>query len=481
MSFAARLDAFVNWFTGSGSLLDKTRSVCIERDPILQPEVCATLFQASDIARTICSAIVDDAMRQGFELEQEQDDESDDDDASTTTDEDRQLGQIARAWDVRRKIHEAAIWGRTFGGAVIWIGVDEKQSEPLEEENIVPGSVKFLAVLDRRDLTPVQFYDDESSPKFGEVMTYRIQVMTADGASPKDTTEIHETRFVKFGGALTDRRARNANQRWDYSVLQAVYSVLIDADSNWKSLVALVADFGQGVFKIKGLMQMVAAGQEDIVRARMRIVDEGRSSLRSLMLDADGEDFERKATPVAGLTDLMVQTWQRVAAAARMPVTRLMGMSPAGLNATGESDTRDWYDSVQHYRDTVLTPGIARLMNILAANEGLSVVVQVCWPSLWQMTAKEEADMRKVIADMDKVYIDGEVFLPEEIAIERSKPGPPRATLPKVNLDQRQKLLNIELQQAEADAKNPPPRLPPGLQSGSVPPQLQGANLEHQP
>ena len=43
----------------------------------------------------------------------------------------------------------------------------------------------------------------------------------------------------------------------------------------------------------------------------------------------------------------MVRTFLQVAAgAADIPVTRLLGQSPAGLSATGESDTRNYYDMI---------------------------------------------------------------------------------------------------------------------------------------
>lgn len=460
-----RIDAFVNLFTGLGTSRDKSRQTVMCRTVALQPETCESLFQGSDLARRICASIVDQALRQGFDLEHA--DKGDEAESQKQNDE---LASIARKWDVRAKVHEGGVWGRTFGGSAIWVGVEDgKQAEPLDEASVKAGSVKFFLVLDRRDLQPRKLYSDPGHPKFGEPETYNL--VAVDGRTSTES-EIHESRLVFFPGILTTRRARQENQWWDHSALQPVYEILQDTEGNWKSLVALVADFGQGVFKINGLMQMIAAGQEETVRKRMQIVDEGRSSLRSIILDSEHEDFERKATPVAGLPEIMIQTWQRLAAAADMPVTILMGMSPAGLNATGESDIRQWYDRVQHYRETVLTPRIERLMRILAANEGLELDVEVCWPSLWQMTAKEEAELRKLIADTDKVYIDGEVVLPEEVAIERSKGGPPRSTFPNIDMEARQAMLDAETKRAVEKAENPPkppPALPPGGPVGPGP------------
>lgn len=464
MSIINRLDSFVNLFSGIGTSRDKSRLGRFHRDRALEPETCESMFQGSDLARRGCSALVDHALRQGFELEHG--DEGDENDAQEQNDD---LATLARRWDVRGKVHEAAVWGRVFGGSAIWIGIDEKQADPLDETKIRPGSVRFLAVVDRRELSPLRLYDDPTSEKFGTPKTY-----TLSGLDGRPGAEIHESRLLIFPGILTSRRSRLENNHWDHSALQPVYEVLQDTESNWRSLVALVADFGQGVFKIKGLMQMVAAGQEDTVRKRMQIVDEGRSVLRSLILDSEDEDYERKTTPVQGLPEIMIQTWQRLAAGWDMPVTILMGMSPAGLNATGEADTRKWYDSVQWFREVVLAPRIEFLMRVLAANDGTPLDVRVCWPSLWQMTAKEEAELRKTVAETDKLYIDAQVVLPEEVAIERNKGGPPRSTFPNIDMDARQAMLDAETKRAIETAGNPPPAPPARPPGPTVPPPADG-------
>ena len=62
-------------------------------------------------------------------------------------------------------------------------------------------------------------------------------------------------------------------------------------------------------------------------------------SINNLLLLGDGETWARERIDFGGLPD-MVRTFLQVAAgAAGIPVTRLLGQSPAGLSATGDSDT----------------------------------------------------------------------------------------------------------------------------------------------
>jgi hypothetical protein len=82
---------------------------------------------------------------------------------------------------------------------------------------------------------------------------------------------------------------------------------------------------------------------------------------------------------------------------------------------------RGWYDSVQAYREADLGPQIRRLVEAVAAEQGDQTPGEwvVEWPSLWQMTPGEEADYQAKIAATDKVYLEAQVVLPEEVAVTR--------------------------------------------------------------
>ena len=64
-------------------------------------------------------------------------------------------------------------------------------------------------------------------------------------------------------------------------------------------------------------------------------------SINNLLLLGDGESWARQSVDFAGLPELVRTFLQVAAGAADIPVTRLLGQSPAGLSATGDSDTRN--------------------------------------------------------------------------------------------------------------------------------------------
>ena len=98
------------------------------------------------------------------------------------------------------------------------------------------------------------------------------------------------------------------------------------------------------------------------------------------------------------------------AGAVNMPVTKLFGRAPAGMNATGESDTTNWYDSVDTWREVVLRP---RAETLMSACEGKPV--KITWPSLWEPTEKEQAEVDQIRAATAQVLWTISAATPDEI------------------------------------------------------------------
>ena len=123
------------------------------------------------------------------------------------------------------------------------------------------------------------------------------------------------------------------------------------------------------------------------------------------MLLGDGETWARQRIDFAGLPE-MVRTFLQVAAgAADIPVTRLLGQSPAGLSATGDSDTRNYYDMIAARQELDLRPALERLDALILRSEGIDPsAVSFTFRPLWQMDAASQANVALVKAQATAVY-----------------------------------------------------------------------------
>ncbi len=98
---------------------------------------------------------------------------------------------------------------------------------------------------------------------------------------------------------------------------------------------------------------------------RMQILARNRSNDGVLAIDRESEDVIKIETPLSGVSDIVRQSLEIVAALNRTPAVKLLGISPSGFNATGESDIRNYYDHIASQQEKVLRPVIQSLLDVL--------------------------------------------------------------------------------------------------------------------
>jgi hypothetical protein len=147
--------------------------------------------------------------------------------------------------------------------------------------------------------------------------------------------------------------------------------------------------------------------------------------VRAVPLDADAEEFERAGAGVAGLGEVYDRMMMRLSAATGIPVTLLFGRSPAGMNATGESDIRLFYDYISSLQETQTRPRLEYLIELmLNATDGpTGGNAPESWNfefnPLWQESAKERAETRRLISVADTNYVNTGVLTSNEVAESR--------------------------------------------------------------
>lgn len=85
-----------------------------------------------------------------------------------------------------------------------------------------------------------------------------------------------------------------------------------------------------------------------------------------LQVLSSGDTLENHPYSFGGLAEIYEQFMLDMAGAAEIPAARLFGRSPAGLNATGESDLRNYYESISQLQERALRPALEKLLPVLA-------------------------------------------------------------------------------------------------------------------
>lgn len=119
-----------------------------------------------------------------------------------------------------------------------------------------------------------------------------------------------------------------------------------------------------------------------------------RSNFGMQLVDKDSTITNSQYT-FTGLQDVYDAMCLDLAGASRIPVTKLFGRSPAGMDATGESDLINYYDYVDTLRESVLRPILERVLPVayLSVWGAVPEDVEISFPSLWTPTAKDVAEI----------------------------------------------------------------------------------------
>ena len=402
-------DGWTNTLMGFGGERDRLEAttyrgaVCKLSDPVL-----TAMYATEDLSAKVVDVYPREALREGFELAGFE--RSDDDTENAAR------AYVCDQWRVPELVLEWMIWARLYGGGAIWFGTDETGdalSTPLADN----AEITFLRGVDRRHLTAISAsnqLDAQGRPKF-------YQLTKPEGGAPIAT--LHRSRLVFFPGAFTEPQTRLTNGHWDYSVLQRVYNALRSGGNMWKSAELLMTEASIGILQIQDLWAAVAGKQKEVLATRLAQFNLNRAISKAMVLDKGREEFHREAVTFAGLADLTDRAMKRIAAAAEIPVTVLMGEAPAGLNATGDSDLRWFLMRVNAFRMQVLAPRILRIVRVLLSAKDSPIKVPkdltLRWPALWTPSAKEQSEIYSATSTGDCNYADRGILLGEEIALSR--------------------------------------------------------------
>lgn len=414
---SAKFDSWENDVSGFGTADDKTTYTRFVGANVLSPWELSNLYHGDDLAARMVDIVADEMLREGFSVD------------FADPGLNQAVADKLEALVVDSRYADGIRWGRGYGDGAILIGADDGRSadRPLIPERA--RDVNYLHVMDGRYYWPLTYYRDAGNPQLGEPELFGVM---PPGNSAQPLAIVHESRLIRFGGAPTGDQERAVNQARDYSVLQRAYEPLRAFNTGFKAVEILLTDGHQSVFKMQGLAEMIGMDGEALAQARLKIINLYRSVLRAIVVDAGdkeggvgAEDFSRNSVSFSDIPKTLDSFMLRLAAAVQIPVTILMGQSPAGMNATGESDFRWFYDRIRSQQNLKLAPKIRRLLRILLATKNWQAKpkqMAVKFPPLWTEAPLTAAQTRKTIIEGDALMVTNSIAFAEEVALSRMRP-----------------------------------------------------------
>lgn len=306
----------------------------------------------------------------------------------------KELERVQRVTALRERVNEGLRWGRLYGGAAGLImirGQEGMLGRPLELESIYPGTFQGLYILDRwQGVVPgmeLVFEGGEPVPAYYSITDARGNTVA----------KVHHSRLVRFTGRDLPFLERVAELYWGESEVEALYNDVVKHDNVAANMAALTFRANVDTMEVQNLDQLfsVTSGEQ---QRRFWNVMQAQSVMKSnfgMQLVNRGDQIKNTQYTFTGLQEVYDSMCLDLSGASRIPVTKLFGRSPAGMNATGESDLRNYYDYVDTLREAKLRPILEKLLPVLAMSAWGAVPdgLDITFPPLWTPTAAEVAEI----------------------------------------------------------------------------------------
>lgn len=321
--------------------------------------------------------------------------------------------------DWEEKAVTAIRWARLFGGSIIVMLLDDGGGleEPVNWQDV--RSVEELRVYERAIVQP-----DPDTYRTGKAEYFDVS-STYGG-----TFRVHRSRCLVFkNGSLPEYGAAQQYYYWGLPEYIRIHKDLSRALKTHTNAANMIEKSVQPVYKQKNLQSTLAAeGGDTAVLKRLNVIDQARGMLNSIAVDMDGEDYDFKTFQMTGAKEILESTCNLLSAVTCIPQTILFGRSPAGENATGESDLENYYNFVEGIQKRMLKKNIRTLIKAIVQagvydgsieNPGN---IKPTFKPLWSLSETEKATVEltkaqraQVAAQTAQLYIDMQAIQPEEV------------------------------------------------------------------
>lgn len=389
------------------------------------------------LIRACVGTVADDMTREWIELRREGEGAADDGDLLPRLS--AKLEQL-RAQDV---FHEAVELAGYEGGALVFLDTGEKGEALAAPLNVSPHSAELRAgsALRLVAVDPVNVFPGDYNS---------LDPLAVDYFRPTSWwvlgRKVHASRLLRVVGNEVPVLLRPAYNFLGIPQAQILWDYVLHFQDCRAAAARLLTKFSLTVFKTQ-MFNGIQFGSAEASQldSRIRYLVQNMSNDGVLAVDKESEDVIKVETPLGGVTDIVRQALEFLAAVNRTPAVKLLGISPSGFNATGESDIRNYYDHIRSMQEKMLRGPLKTLLDCLqlVTTGDIDSTISFDFRPLGEEDRAALATMQKTRADTVAVYLDRGVVSQEEA--RKALADDPNSGFSDIDVDELPPLPDAEL------------------------------------
>lgn len=322
------------------------------------------------------------------------------------TDDDQQLIEAEeKRLAIRSKVKAAEVL-RGLGGGALILALPGNPADPAPVPS--KGGLQAVNVVSRRQLQLENIDDVLTSPTYGEPEFFKVESKTG-------AVRIHPSRVIAFRGEpypVMSGTVSSEDRYWGRARILRVMTEVARSDNGARWFSELIKKAKLLRFGISNIADL----DQETLSARVALIAQGENTLNATLYSlptkdgagntAGGEQIDDYQVNFTGIPAMQDSLDQRVSAVADIPFTRLMGRSPGGMNATGDSDLANYHDATHASQELEVRPCLEKLDALLLPSAGVALDTDNTWTfsPLSKANPKDEAErFDKTVTALGKI------------------------------------------------------------------------------
>ena len=311
-------------------------------DAMLDYHQCENIYLTSWIAKKVVEIPTEYIFKNGFTVKIKDNEELE-----------KVVLELYKQLNLEDKIKICEHNKRIYGGGILFIKnpfQDLLQKFDPTACAVAPSSIDFVTI----DLSYC-------------AVTPHINIVSGDYFTPKTIAmaglSADASNCIVFRGVQVPKRRMPNFKYIGMSVFQNIFQAMIMDDYISKGIANMVWRNNRWYYKIDGLSEMAKEGNEALALTRLSMVEDSMNILSAGIIDKNDE-VEMITQSFGSLPDVDKRSLERLSAACNIPATVLLGKSPDGMNATGDSDLENFYNYVESEQAKIV-PQMRQIFNVL--------------------------------------------------------------------------------------------------------------------
>jgi phage-related protein (TIGR01555 family) len=333
-----------------------------------------------------------------------------------TEDRSEQIAELEKAFKdfkVRRAFKRAQLQDGFFGRSQIYIRIqnqldDDTRKKPLmiDPTGIPKGSLLGFQVIEPYWTTPYWYEtNDPTSPDFYKPVWWFIL-----------GKQTHASRLMIFVSRELPDLYKPAFNFSGMSLTQLCEPDIEQWLGTRNAVARIIRNFRTSVLKTNMAATLSGEDTSGEYGNRAKLFTETADNEGLMMLDKDTEEFLQVNTPLSGLAELQAQSQEHMCPPSHIPLVKLTGITPSGLNASGEEEMQVWYDYVKTQQVNDFDDHIVMTSHTIQCHLWGKIYDDIVheFVELTELDGEGLARVRKSDAEAGSAYIQTGVVSPEE-------------------------------------------------------------------